>query len=161
MIDGVLGGRARSCCGFRRHTCTGVAECFRDPTAAPTGDHGSCLRNQIHGAGRVSVISAGWIESRPRSGLLRLDVRELWAYRELAAFLALRDIRVRYKQAVLGIGWAVFQPLAGVAVFAIVFQRLADIESDGLPYPVFAFVGLPVWAHTSGAVTTSLFDGNA
>ena len=130
-----------------------MAECFRDPTAAPTGDHGSRLRNQIHGAGRVSAISAGWIENRPRSGLLRLDVRELWAYRELAAFLALRDIRVRYKQAVLGIGWAVFQPLAGVVVFTIVFQRLADIESDGLPYPVFAFIGLTVWAYTSGAVT--------
>jgi ABC-type polysaccharide/polyol phosphate export permease len=71
----------------------------------------------------------------------------------LAAFLTLRDIRVRYKQAMLGIGWAVFQPLAGVVVFTIVFRRLAHIESDGLPYPVFAYVGLIVWTYTSGAVT--------
>jgi lipopolysaccharide transport system permease protein len=101
----------------------------------------------------VSGSTAEWIENRPRSGLLRLDVRELVAYRELAAFMALRDLRVRYKQAVLGIGWAVFQPLAGVVVFTIVFGRLAAIESDGLPYPVFAFVGLAVWTYTSGAVT--------
>jgi ABC-type polysaccharide/polyol phosphate export permease len=105
----------------------------------------------------VSASAAGWIENRPRSGLFRLDLRELWAYRELAAFLALRDIRVRYKQAILGIGWAVFQPLAGVVVFTIVFQRLADVESDGLPYPAFAFVGLTVWAYTSGAVTKVYF----
>jgi lipopolysaccharide transport system permease protein len=77
----------------------------------------------------------------------------LWAYRELAGFLALRDIAVRYKQAALGIGWAVFQPIAGVVVFTIVFRRLASIESDGIPYPVFAFVGLIVWNYVSGSVT--------
>jgi lipopolysaccharide transport system permease protein len=145
--------RTRSCFGFRTHTCTGVAECFRDPTVESSGKRGSCPRRQAPGAARVSASAAGWIENRPRSGLFRLDLRELWAYRELAAFLALRDIRVRYKQAILGIGWAVFQPLAGVVVFTIVFQRLADVESDGLPYPAFAFVGLTVWAYTSGAVT--------
>ena len=96
----------------------------------------------------MSTSIAGWVENRPRSGLLRLDFGELWAYRELAAFLALRDIKVRYKQALLGIGWAVFQPLAGVVVFTIVFQRLAHVESDGLPYPVFAYVGLIVWTYT-------------
>jgi ABC-type polysaccharide/polyol phosphate export permease len=100
----------------------------------------------------VTRSTAGWIENRPRSGLFRLDLRELWAYRELAGFMALRDVRVRYKQAVFGIGWAVFQPLAGVLVFTIVFRRLADVQSDGLPYPVFAFVGLLAWNYTSGAV---------
>lgn len=97
--------------------------------------------------------TAGWVENRPRTGLLRLDLRELWAYRELAGFMALRDVRVRYKQAVLGVGWAVFQPLAGVVVFTIVFRRLARVESDGLPYPIFAFAGLLAWNYTSGAVT--------
>ncbi len=95
---------------------------------------------------------AEWVENRPRSRLPRLDVRELWAYRELAGFLALRDVRVRYKQALLGAGWAIFQPLAGVVVFTIVFRRLAAVDSDGLPYPVFVFVGLVVWTYTSGAV---------
>ena len=100
----------------------------------------------------MTAGTAGWVENRPRTGLLRLDLRELWAYRELAGFMALRDVRVRYKQAVLGIGWAVFQPLAGVVVFTIVFQRLADVQSDGLPYPIFAFAGLLAWNYTSGAV---------
>jgi lipopolysaccharide transport system permease protein len=101
----------------------------------------------------VSVSTGEWIENRPRSGLFRLDIRELWAYRELTTFLALRDIKVRYKQAILGVGWAVFQPLAGAVAFTIVFRRLANMESDGLPYPVFAYVGLVVWAYTSSAVT--------
>ncbi len=100
----------------------------------------------------MTAGTAGWVENRPRTGLLRLDLRELWAYRELAGFMALRDVRVRYKQAVLGIGWAVFQPLAGVVVFTIVFKRLADVQSDGLPYPIFAFAGLLAWNYTSGAV---------
>jgi len=101
----------------------------------------------------VTGGAAGWVENRPRTGLLRLDLRELWAYRELAGFVALRDVKVRYKQAALGIGWAIFQPLAGVVVFTIVFRRLADVQSDGLPYPIFAFVGLLAWNYTSGAVT--------
>jgi ABC-type polysaccharide/polyol phosphate export permease len=100
----------------------------------------------------VTAGTAGWVENRPRTGLLRLDLGELWAYRELAGFMALRDVRVRYKQAALGIGWAVFQPLAGAVVFTFVFQRLADVQSDGLPYPVFAFAGLLAWNYTSGAV---------
>jgi ABC-type polysaccharide/polyol phosphate export permease len=100
----------------------------------------------------VTAGAAGWVENRPRTGLLRLDLGELWAYRELAGFMALRDVRVRYKQAALGIGWAVFQPLAGAVVFTFVFQRLADVQSDGLPYPVFAFAGLLAWNYTSGAV---------
>jgi ABC-type polysaccharide/polyol phosphate export permease len=95
----------------------------------------------------------GWVENRRRTGLLQLNLRELWTYRELTGFLALRDIRVRYKQAVLGIGWAVVQPIAGAVVFTIVFSRLAGIESDGLPYQVFVFVGLAVWNYTSGSVT--------
>jgi len=101
----------------------------------------------------VTASAAGWVENRPRTGLLRLDLTELWAYRELAGFMALRDVKVRYKQAALGIGWAIFQPLAGVVVFTIVFQRLADVQSDGLPYPIFAFVGLLAWNYTSGALT--------
>ena len=100
----------------------------------------------------MTAGAAGWVENRPRTGLLRLDLGELWAYRELAGFMALRDVRVRYKQAALGIGWAVFQPLAGAVVFTFVFQRLADVQSDGLPYPVFAFAGLLAWNYTSGAV---------
>lgn len=95
----------------------------------------------------------GWIENRPTRGFRGLDLRELWAYRELAAFLALRDVKVRYKQAAFGAGWAVLQPLAGVAVFTVVFRDLAGVPSDGVPYPLFAYVGLTIWAYFSGSAT--------
>ena len=105
-----------------------------------------------------------WIESRPTSGFRALDLRELWRYRELAIFLALRDLKVRYKQAAFGAAWAIFQPLAGVAVFTIVFRRLAGMPSDNIPYPVFAYVGLGVWAYLSSSVmkaTQSLVSNSA
>jgi lipopolysaccharide transport system permease protein len=94
-----------------------------------------------------------WIENRPGRGLRGLDLREFWQYRELAGFLALRDLKVRYKQAAFGAAWAVLQPLVGVVVFTVVFRRLAKVPSDGIPYPVFAFLGLAVWAYLSSGVT--------
>jgi lipopolysaccharide transport system permease protein len=94
-----------------------------------------------------------WIENRPSRGLRGLDLRELWRYRELGGFLALRDLKVRYKQAAFGAAWAVLQPLVGVVVFTLVFRRLARVPSDGIPYPVFAFLGLAVWAYVSSGVT--------
>jgi lipopolysaccharide transport system permease protein len=100
-----------------------------------------------------STPSREWIENRPSKGFRPLDLRELWAYRELAAFLSLRDLKVRYKQAILGAGWAVLQPLAAAAVFTLVFDRLAGMPSDGLPYPLFAFVGVSVWTYFAGSVT--------
>jgi lipopolysaccharide transport system permease protein len=97
--------------------------------------------------------SETWIENRPTSGLRRPDLGELWEHRELAAFLALRDFKVRYKQAIFGAAWAILQPLAGVIVFTIVFRRFANVPSEGIPYPVFALVGLSVWSYVSTSVT--------
>jgi lipopolysaccharide transport system permease protein len=94
-----------------------------------------------------------WTESRPSSGWLpRLDIAELWSYRELAFFLALRDLKLRYKQTVFGVSWAIIQPLAGMVLFSVVFGRLAGLPSEGIPYPVFVFAGLTVWTYLSGAV---------
>ncbi|MGI8520809.1 MAG: ABC transporter permease [Actinomycetota bacterium] len=112
----------------------------------------------IHLTGKARSLLAvrgehEWIENRPTHGFRGLDLREFWAYRELAAFLALRDVKVRYKQAAFGAGWAVLQPLAGVAVFTVVFKRLAGVPSDEIPYPLFAYVGLSVWAYFSGSAT--------
>jgi ABC-type polysaccharide/polyol phosphate export permease len=101
----------------------------------------------------TSTPSPEWIENRPTRGLRWPDLGELWQHRELAAFLAIRDLKVRYKQAVFGATWAVLQPLAGAAVFTIVFGRLANVPSEGIPYPVFAFVGFAVWSYASGSVT--------
>jgi lipopolysaccharide transport system permease protein len=102
---------------------------------------------------RSSVQGSSWVENRPSRGFRGPGLRELWQYRELSGFLALRDLKVRYKQAVFGAAWAVLQPLAGVVVFTVVFQRLAKVPSDGIPYPLFAFTGLAVWTYHASSVT--------
>ena len=70
-----------------------------------------------------------------------LKLGELWHYRELLYILAWRDVKVRYKQAVLGAAWAVLQPLVMMGIFTLLFSRIADVPTGGVPYPVFAFVG--------------------
>jgi lipopolysaccharide transport system permease protein len=81
----------------------------------------------------------------PSSGWAPLRLFELWNHRELVFFLVWRDVKVRYKQTVLGIAWAVFQPVSAMLVFSLFFGRLARMPSDGLPYPVFALSGLVPW----------------
>jgi lipopolysaccharide transport system permease protein len=93
------------------------------------------------------------VRIRPRSGWQALNLGELWRYRELLWFLALRDIKVRYKQTVLGAAWAIIQPLFTMIVFSIFFGRLAGIPSDGLPYPLFALCGLLPWQLFAYALT--------
>jgi ABC-type polysaccharide/polyol phosphate export permease len=112
---------------------------------------------------RSSVERGTWVENRPGRRFLGPDLRELWRYRELGGFLALRDLKVRYKQAVFGAAWAVFQPVAGVVVFTLVFRRLAKVPSDGIPYPLFVFAGLAVWTYHASSVTraTQSLVGNA
>ncbi len=83
-------------------------------------------------------------EIKPRSKLT-LGVRELWQYRELFYFFTWRDIKVRYKQAVLGVLWAIMQPFSMMLIFTIIFSRGLGVKSDGLPYPIFAFSGLMIW----------------
>jgi ABC-type polysaccharide/polyol phosphate export permease len=78
----------------------------------------------------------------------------LWAYRELIGFLALRDIKSRYKQVFLGATWTVVQPLAGMVALVLVFRRLVHVPSDGLPYASFALVGYAMWSYVSDAVTS-------
>ena len=94
---------------------------------------------------RTGGNAPGWIENAPRKGWFPdLDLAEVWAGREIAAVLALRNIKIRYKQTFFGVGWAILQPLAGVAIFTLVFGRLAQVPSEGIPYPVFVFAGLAV-----------------
>lgn len=82
---------------------------------------------------------------RPTSGWARLRLGELWEFRELVFFFIWRDVKVRYKQTVLGAAWAIIQPLFTMAIFSIFFGRLANVPSDGLPYPLFALAGLVPW----------------
>ncbi len=89
---------------------------------------------------------------QPSTGWVALNFSELWAYRELLFFLVWRDVKVRYKQTALGAAWAILQPLLSMVVFTIFFGRLAGVGSDGLPYPIFSYVGLLPWTLFSQGV---------
>jgi lipopolysaccharide transport system permease protein len=94
-----------------------------------------------------------WTENRPTSGWFRrVDLAELLRYRDLLYFLALKELKVRYKQTLFGVAWVVLQPLVAMAIFTVVFGRFADLPSDGLPYEVFVFTGLAVWLYFSNAL---------
>jgi lipopolysaccharide transport system permease protein len=91
----------------------------------------------------------------PRRGWHMLDWRELWAYRELLWVLTARDVKVRYKQTVLGSAWAILRPLIAMAIFSVVFGRLAKMPSDGIPYPVWVYAGLLPWTFFSSSVSAA------
>jgi lipopolysaccharide transport system permease protein len=84
-----------------------------------------------------------------------LDLYDLWLHRDLFYFLMWRDVKVRYKQTLLGAFWAVLQPLLTMVLFTVIFGRLAKVPSDGIPYPIFAYAGLLPWTFFSNAVTIS------
>jgi homopolymeric O-antigen transport system permease protein len=90
---------------------------------------------------------------RPRRGLLDLDLGELVAYRELLYFFVWKDVKVRYKQTLLGAAWAIIQPLFTMLAFTLFFGRLGKMPSEGLPYPVFYFAALVPWTYFANAVT--------
>lgn len=90
---------------------------------------------------------------RPNKGWIGIDWRELVEYRELLWVLVARDVTVRYKQTVLGVAWAVLQPLFTMLVFSVIFGRLAKMPSEGIPYPVFVYAGLLPWMFFSSAVS--------
>ena len=82
---------------------------------------------------------------RPLKGWAALNLKDLWVYRELVYFMTWRDIKVRYKQAVLGVSWAILQPILTMVIFSLIFGNLAKMPSDGIPYPLFSFAGLLPW----------------
>ena len=91
----------------------------------------------------------------PRSSWVSLNLRDLWAYRELLYFLTWRDVKVRYKQTALGAAWAILQPVLMMVIFSVLFGRVAGMPSDGIPYPLFAYGGLLAWTFFSTAITSS------
>jgi lipopolysaccharide transport system permease protein len=88
----------------------------------------------------------------PSKGWIPLDFNELWEYRELLYFFIWRDIRVRYKQTILGASWAIIQPFFTMIVFSLFFGRLAKVPSDGLPYPIFSYAALVPWTFFANGV---------
>lgn len=89
--------------------------------------------------------AAPFIRLQPSNGWVSLRIRELWEYRELLYFLVWRDIKVRYKQTVLGASWAIIQPFFTMVVFSLFFGKLAKVPSDGIPYPIFSYTALVPW----------------
>jgi lipopolysaccharide transport system permease protein len=87
------------------------------------------------------------IRIEPSSGWIPLNLKELWEYRELIFYFVWRDLKVRYKQTVVGAGWAVIQPIFTMVVFSIFFGQLAKLPSDGVPYPIFSFAALVPWGY--------------
>jgi lipopolysaccharide transport system permease protein len=103
----------------------------------------------------TSDIELPWSTIERTNSWKIFDLRELWAYRELLFFLTWRDIRVRYKQAVLGMGWVVLQPLLMTLVFTVFLGVIVRVPSDGVPYPIFAYAGLQLWTFFSSAISGS------
>lgn len=92
---------------------------------------------------------------RPSRGLFDLELGDVWRARELLVELMMRDVQVLYRQAVLGVAWAIIQPIFAVIIFTIVFGHFARISSDGLPYALFAFAGVLIWTYFSESVRRS------
>lgn len=110
--------------------------------------------------GAPRTAEPGWPERAPvvtvidpSAGGALIDWEELWSFRDLFYFLVWRDIKARYAQSVLGVGWVVFQPVFSMIVFTIVFGKLAKISSDGVPYAIFSYTALVPWTYFSGALT--------
>lgn len=91
----------------------------------------------------------------PKEGWTHLGLGELWRHRELLFFLVWRDLKVRYKQTVLGISWAILQPLMTMLIFTLIFSRVGKVPSDGVPYPIFSFTALVPWTLFSRGVAQS------
>ncbi len=109
----------------------------------------------MSGNGKESLVGNGLTVIEPRVGFHMLNFRELWAYRELLWVLTMRDIKVRYKQTVLGASWAIIRPVLTMVIFSVVFGQLAKLPSDGFPYPVFVYAGLLPWLFFANAISTS------
>jgi len=104
----------------------------------------------------ASAVALGtWTENRPAAGWSGLNLREVLEYRDLMLILALRDLKVRYRQTVFGVAWAVLQPVLAMAILSIFLGRLAKVPSNHLPYPLFVFAGLVGWNYCATAVTSS------
>lgn len=103
----------------------------------------------------IGVGARPTVVIRPSRALFDLDLRAVWKYRELLYFLVWRDLKVRYKQAAIGIAWAIVQPVVALAIFTVVFGRFARLPSEGVPYPLFAMAALLPWTYFSEALRRS------
>jgi lipopolysaccharide transport system permease protein len=106
-------------------------------------------------SGEVAQIQSKYpgLRIQPSHGWVSLKFNELWQYRELLVFFVWRDIKIRYKQTIMGVSWAILQPFFIMVLFSLFFGRLAQVPSDDLPYPIFSFAALVPWTFFSNALT--------
>jgi len=97
---------------------------------------------------RITII-------RPEHGWVGINFSELWEYRDIAFVLAVRDIKVRYKQTFFGAAWAIIQPLFTMVIFTMLFDRMTRVPTEGIPYPIFSYSGLLLWQYFSQSITQS------
>ena len=113
-------------------------------------DGNAAVRAVQEGAAPIPVLRIA-----PSRGWVPLELRDLWEYRELLYFLTWRDIKVRYKQSVLGIAWAIIQPFVAMVVFTVFFGKLANLGPEGVPYPIWNYAAMVVWTYFAFALTQS------
>jgi lipopolysaccharide transport system permease protein len=113
------------------------------------------MDNLKSGGSLTNMQSQFELTIQPRRGWQPLDLREVYFYRELLAFLIWRDVKIRYRQTLLGGIWAILQPIIAMFIFTFIFHRLAGVGSDGAPYPLFAFAGVSVWTFFASSVAQS------
>ena len=106
-------------------------------------------------AGTPAIPTDFLIVIEPKRGWVGFDLQEVWRYRELLYFLALREIQLRYKQTLLGAAWAILQPLLAMVVFTLIFSKVAKLPSDGVPYAVFSYCALVPWTYFANALSLS------
>jgi lipopolysaccharide transport system permease protein len=126
------------------------SDAVSDPEAETTRRRMVAAVDESLGSAEVPVTII-----RPSRGWVSLNLRDLWQYRELLYFLTWRDIKVRYKQTVLGAAWAIIQPFFTMVVFSLFFGRLARVPSDGIPYPVFSYAALVPWTFFANGLSQS------
>jgi lipopolysaccharide transport system permease protein len=124
-----------------------------EPTA--TAETDSILKREPPQPNPSSLPQEPVITIKPSKSWVAIDLGDLWAYRELLYLLTWRELKARYKQTVMGVAWVIMQPLMTTIIFTIFFSKLARIESDGIPYPIFAYAGLLPWSFFASSVTNS------
>jgi len=122
----------------------------RVAAAAPNAREESSRVETAHAGARLPHV----VVKSEESGV-QLNLGDLWAYRELLYFLTWRDVKVRYKQTLMGVAWVVVQPLLTMLIFTLVFNKFARVDTAPVPYPLFAYAGLLVWTFFAGAVSSS------
>ncbi|HEV3471022.1 MAG TPA: ABC transporter permease [Pyrinomonadaceae bacterium] len=123
------------------------------PAPAPPTLQSAAARTDEQGEARGPRVLI-----RSEESGVQLNLGDLWAYRELLYFLTWRDIKVRYKQTLMGAAWVVLQPLATMLIATLVFNKFARLDSGSLPYPLFAYAGLLLWTFFSNGVTSGTYS---